>query len=174
MSGSNIPTSNLPDSDDNLSPSITVANQHSLDVDVSRLKQIAFEIFVDHACFKTDVSIAIVDDPTIHELNARYLQHDFETDVLSFLFERDVDAGYVSGEVIASADTANRLARELGGSYEDELLLYVIHGLLHLIGYDDKQVDDRQTMRLKERHYMELAGATYQAPDDPEHPVGEA
>ena len=170
MPGSNIPTNNLPNADDNISPSIEVINQQSLDIDIAKLKQVALEIMVDHACFETEISIAIVDDPTIHDLNVRYLQHDYETDVLSFPLGRDVATGYVAGEVIASADTAKRIAEELATSYKDELLLYVIHGLLHLLGYDDKQADNRQKMRQKERLYMERAGAHYQPPEDPESP----
>ncbi|MCH2181688.1 MAG: rRNA maturation RNase YbeY [Mariniblastus sp.] len=174
MPGSNTPTSNLPDSDDNLAPGVSVVNQQSQSVDVARLKQIACEILSDHDWSHTEISIAIVDDPTIHELNSRYLDHDYATDVLSFPFERDIDARRLSGEVIASADTASRVAAELGSTPQDELLLYVIHGLLHLIGYDDKREDDRQVMRTEERRYMNRAGASYLAPGEPDSPGGEA
>lgn len=174
MPGSNTPTSNLPDSDDNLSPGVSVVNQQSHPVDSVRLKRVASQILSDHNWSQPEISIAIVDDPTIHDLNSRFLDHDYETDVLSFPLERDADARRLSGEIIVSADTALRVAAELGGNPADELLLYVIHGLLHLLGYNDKQEDERHLMRAEERRYMERAGASYHAPDEPDSPGGKA
>ena len=82
------------------------------------------------------LSLAVVDDPTIHELNRRHLNHDWPTDVLSFVLEeRD---GHLEGEVILSADTAAAAATEVGWPAAAEQLLYVIHGMLHLVGYRDK------------------------------------
>jgi probable rRNA maturation factor len=94
-------------------------------------------------------SISIVDEPTIHRLNREHLAHDWPTDVISFVFTDTKDT--VDGEIIASADTAKRLAFAAGWSATDELLLYIIHGLLHLAGMDDIEPTDRQQMRLAER-----------------------
>jgi probable rRNA maturation factor len=94
-------------------------------------------------------SISIVDDPTIHRLNREHLDHDWPTDVISFVFENE--DGMVDGEIIASIDTATRLARDAGWSPADELLLYVIHGLLHLAGLDDIEEHDRIAMRAAEK-----------------------
>jgi probable rRNA maturation factor len=98
------------------------------------------------------VSLAIVDDATIHELNRRYLQHDEPTDVLSFLLERRPD--YLEGEVILSADTADSSCARFGWTRDDELLLYAVHGALHLAGYEDGCPEDRQRMREREKHYL--------------------
>lgn len=103
-----------------------------------------------------EVSVAVVDDPTIHRLNRQFLEHDYATDVLSFLFDETADRKRLSGEVIVSADTAARVASEMGHAAADELLLYVIHGTLHLTGYDDHQPEDLATMRDRERHYLRL------------------
>lgn len=97
-------------------------------------------------------SISIVDDPTIHELNREHLNHDWPTDVISFVFE-NLD-GNVDGEIIASHDTATKLAYQAGWSVQDELLLYVTHGLLHLAGLDDIQDVDRTEMRLAEQRCL--------------------
>lgn len=94
-------------------------------------------------------SISIVDDPTIHQLNLEHLDHDWPTDVISFVF--DNDGRVVDGEVIASIDTASRLANDAGWPAADELLLYIIHGLLHLAGLDDIEPADRAAMRAAER-----------------------
>jgi probable rRNA maturation factor len=109
------------------------------------------------------VSLAVVDDPTIHKLNREYLGHDYATDVLSFLLSdalpSDTSAP-LEGEVIVSADTASRRAAEFGWQMQDELLLYVIHGTLHLAGFDDKTDADRAVMRAKEEQYLRSLGRT--------------
>ena len=94
-------------------------------------------------------SISVVDDPTIHRLNREHLDHDWPTDVISFVFENE--GGKVDGEIIASIDTAARLAQQAGWPTADELLLYIIHGLLHLAGLDDINEEDRAVMRVAER-----------------------
>lgn len=104
------------------------------------------------------VSVAVVDDPTIHELNRRFLRHDYPTDVLSFLLEQS--PGCVEGEIIVSADTARERAAEFGCTPHEELLLYVVHGALHLLGYDDHTVRDRRVMRAKERECLDGQRAT--------------
>ena len=104
-------------------------------VEESRLIQAAKRILADAQITTGEISLAIVDDPRMHELNRQYLQHDYPTDVLSFILEED--EGFLDGEVIVSADYAAREAAQFGWSTDDELLLYVIHGLLHLVGYDD-------------------------------------
>ena len=59
-----------------------------------------------------------------------------------------------------SVDTARQMARELGAGWEAELLLYVIHGTLHLVGFDDHDPDQVPEMRAAEQHYLQLAGVT--------------
>jgi probable rRNA maturation factor len=94
-------------------------------------------------------SISIVDDPTIHRLNREHLDHDWPTDVISFVF--DNDNGNIDGEIIASIDTAARLAQQAAWPTADELLLYIIHGLLHLAGLDDITPEARHQMRQAEQ-----------------------
>lgn len=105
-----------------------------------------------------EVSIAIVDDATIHQLNQEHLDHDWPTDVISFIFETDSQRGRVEGEIVASADTAARLSATAGWRPDDELLLYVIHGLLHLAGLDDIEPDDQTQMRTAERDCLIALG----------------
>jgi probable rRNA maturation factor len=102
------------------------------------------------------VSVAVVDDSVIHELNRRYLEHDYPTDVLSFLLERKGDL--LEGEVIVSAATARRTAQRLGWPAEHELLLYVVHGALHLAGYDDLDPESKARMRQQERRVLAGVG----------------
>ena len=77
------------------------------------------------------ISLAVVDDETIRRLHERYLGIDEPTDVLSFPLSSSGEA--LEGEIVASAETAARRAVEFGWRAEDELLLYVVHGALHLV-----------------------------------------
>lgn len=103
-----------------------------------------------------DVSLAVVDDDEIHELNKQYLDHDYPTDVLSFVLERDGD--HLEGEIIVSVDTASRMAEQVGWSPGNELLLYVIHGALHLVGFDDQDPQSLAAMRAAERKHLAAFG----------------
>lgn len=132
--------------------------QKSLRVDKSGLRAAVTTVLRGEGLESATISLAVVDDPTIHELNRRCLQHDYPTDVLSFLYEQS--AGAVDGEVIVSSDTALRQAEQLGESPEGELLLYVVHGTLHLVGYDDQSALDRDRMRERERHYLHVLAAS--------------
>ena len=107
--------------------------QHS--VDEERLIEAVRSVLQEEGLKRAEISIAVVDDPTIHELNVQYLKHDYPTDVLSFVLQREED--YVDGELIVSADTAAAQSIRYGWQAADELLLYVIHGALHLVGYQD-------------------------------------
>jgi probable rRNA maturation factor len=124
--------------------------------DDPRLKQAAAAIFREALVDRATLSIAIVDDPTIHELNRQFLQHDYPTDVLSFLLDRD--QGSLEGDVVVSLDTAARQAAEFGWGTAEELLLYVIHGTLHLVGHDDQDEEARTEMRAAERRILAIFG----------------
>ena len=119
-----------------------------------RLRQAAEAILREAAIERATLSIAIVDDPAIHALNRQYLNHDYPTDVLSFLLEREGHS--LEGEVIVSIDTAARRAVEFAWSTADELLLYVIHGTLHLVGHDDQTEAALAEMRAAERRILSL------------------
>ena len=82
------------------------------------------------------VSIALVDDSTIHQLNRLHLKHDCPTDVITFPLS-DTSDPVLSGELVVSAEMAAAVARELAADPHQELALYVVHGLLHLCGHDD-------------------------------------
>lgn len=121
-------------------------------VDESRLISAARLVLSEAGIRAGEISLAVVDDPEIHAINRRYLQHDYPTDVLSFTLDREDDR--LDGEVIVSADTAAVAATKYGWSLNDELLLYIIHGTLHLVGYDDLAPDLQAKMRERERHYL--------------------
>jgi probable rRNA maturation factor len=130
--------------------------QTSHAVDEAQLIAAACEVLRDSTFTSAEISLAVVDDHTIHDLNREYLDHDWPTDVLSFvLSERN---GHLEGEVILSADTAATEAAEIGWPVAAEQLLYVIHGMLHLVGYRDKSEEDAAVMRAAEKQYLKRFG----------------
>ena len=134
---------------------VSLHNETDFEVSRERLESVVRKIAVDHGYQMGEVSLAIVDDPTIHRLNREHLQHDYPTDVLSFLWESHER---LEGEVIVSADTATANAAEYHWPPQDEVLLYIIHGTLHLVGYDDHSPGDRETMRNREADYLRWSG----------------
>ena len=104
------------------------------------------------------IGVAVVDDATIAKLHQKYLNDPDPTDVLSFVLECSPQA--IEGEVVVSAETALASAPHYGCTADDELLRYVIHGTLHLVGYDDTTPKDRAVMRKMEREYLEKRKST--------------
>jgi probable rRNA maturation factor len=97
----------------------------------------------------------------MQELNRQYLEHDYPTDVLSFVLAEDAAAKSLDGEIIVSADYAAREADRYDWTAGDELLLYVIHGALHLVGHDDATPMGKQAMREAETKYLRQFGLTH-------------
>jgi probable rRNA maturation factor len=125
--------------------------QRTLKVDRRRMRHAVRTIVRDAGISQATISIAIVDDATIAKLHEQFLDDPEPTDVLSFVLEQSERS--LEGEVVASANTAVACAPQYNSTPEDELLLYVIHGTLHLVGYDDTTPGRRAVMRRKEKEY---------------------
>ncbi len=137
--------------------------QAALPVDESRLRQAVEAVLAEEPIQRATISVAVVDNATIHRLNQQYLNHDEPTDVLSFVLDRTENS--LEGEVVVSADTARSAAPQFGWSAADELLLYVVHGVLHLVGYDDILPGQRGAMRKRERACLAGLGLEYRFDD---------
>jgi probable rRNA maturation factor len=114
------------------------------------------------------LSIVLTDNRHIRDLNREYLGRDGLTDVISFPLE-DLDwppgnragaGGGLNGEIIASAELALRQAEASHGDAQAELLLYLVHGLLHLMGYNDRTPQDARRMHVREDALLEECGFT--------------
>jgi probable rRNA maturation factor len=130
--------------------------QDTHQVDYDRLIAAVKTVLRDAGYSSGEISLAIVDDAAMHALNKQYLQHDYPTDVLSFVLEEEEQ--FLAGQLIVSADYAAREAPTFGWTLSDELLLYTIHGALHLIGHDDREPDLKALMRERETHYLAQFG----------------
>src|SRR5262245_48794 len=123
------------------------ADEISQPVELARLKSAVGMVLGEAGIRSAEIGVAIVSDDRIPELNREYLGHDYPTDVLSFMLEEDQLEKTLDGEIIVSADYAAREAERYGWTTDDELLLYVIHGTLHLVGHDDATPKEKAAMR---------------------------
>ncbi len=113
----------------------------------------------------TEVSILLTGDAYIHELNKQYRGVDKPTDVLSFALDEgqampDPGEERLLGDVVISLEAAMRQGKEYGHGLERELAYLVVHGVLHLLGYDHLQEEDKAVMREKEEAAMNRLGLT--------------
>lgn len=145
-----------------MSYSIKIHNQQKcISLNQFHIKKIVQKILEEEELLQVDLSVVIVTDRKIHEINKKFLNHDFPTDVVTFdLFDEELSRKRkfqiknIDAEIYVSAVTAARKAREFGLDPEQELLLYIVHGILHLIGYDDHTAIDRKRMREKEKEVL--------------------
>ena len=107
---------------------------------------------------EAELSVLFVDESAIASLNARFLGHDGPTDVLSFPIEDDpAEAGELPvllGDVVICPEVAWRNAPEHAGSYDDELALLLVHGILHLLGMDHVLTHEAERMEERERQLL--------------------
>jgi probable rRNA maturation factor len=103
---------------------------------------------------KGEVNICFINDTLIRKLNKKYLKEDSFTDVLAFNIGNPNSKNELCADILISADTAMRNAKIFKTTPAYELELYSIHGLLHLLGYDDHSLKDRKVIREKELKYV--------------------
>lgn len=128
-----------------------------------RLHEVIQATLRRHGAPSARISVALVDDARIAELNQAHRRHSGPTDVLSFdlrdAFRDEHDnQPAIDGEIVVSGETARREAAARGHSLEAELSLYVVHGTLHLLGYDDQTDEDAGRMHALEDEILSSVG----------------
>jgi len=98
-----------------------------------------------------DISVIFCSDNYILDINIKYLGHDYFTDIITFDY---CEGKTLSGDLFISIDSVRENASFYGVDFDDELNRVIVHGLLHLIGYDDHTEEDIATMRAKENYYL--------------------
>ena len=132
-----------------------------LQVDTQLLRQTTSHLLRHYRINRAMVSVAIVDDETMKSLNKRYLGQSESTDVISFDLRSETDdqnETQLDCEVIVNAERALNVTQENERSAEAEMLLYLIHGLLHQLGYDDKTNEQADRMHRKEDEFLSELG----------------
>ena len=100
-----------------------------------------------------DINIIFCSDNYILDVNMRYLQHDYFTDIITFDY---CEKNILSGDLFISIDSVRENAVYYGTDFNEELNRVMVHGILHLIGYDDHREEEISQMRAKENYYLEL------------------
>ena len=104
-------------------------------------------------CRLGDINIIFCSDPYILNINLQYLSHDYYTDIITFDYSQKP---VISGDLFISVDTVRENASFYGTEFTEELHRVIVHGILHLIGYDDHTDEDTAVMRSKENYYLSL------------------
>lgn len=100
-----------------------------------------------------NISIIYCSDSYILDINQKFLKHDYYTDIITFDYSQ---GRVISGDLFISLDTVKDNASYYGSTFDNELNRVMVHGILHLIGYDDHTEAEQKVMRSKENEYLAL------------------
>ena len=136
--------------------------QKMMRVSARGLERLVHRALVAEGVEEAEISVVLVDDRRIAAVHRRWLGKPGPTDVITF----DLAAGtagpprarVLTGDIVVSTETARRMARAVGWTPRQELAYYIVHGLLHLTGYDDHTPADCRQMRARERAVMKACG----------------
>ena len=138
--------------------------QKKTSLNISQIKKIIKCVFKHENVSEVSLSVLFVTNQKIRALNKKYLGRNNATDVLAF-DSTDEEVSYktftkkvkeINGDIIISTDAAIKSARSYNTSVEYELVLYVVHGILHLLGYDDHSKKDILEIRKKEEELVKI------------------
>lgn len=94
------------------------------------------------------LSISFINSLTLKEINKKHLSHNYATDVITFNYSKDITQ--IDGEILISYEDAVKNAKKYGVSYGKEIYRLIVHGMLHLLNYDDKQASRKKIMKKEE------------------------
>jgi len=116
------------------------------------VKSLVSDVIRGERCILNDLTVNFVNDIQIRRLNKKYLKHDFFTDIITFPYNSNPKN--IEGEVFISLDTVKKNAEIYSTGYKMELKRVIIHGCLHLAGYNDKTNKEKELIRTKENFYL--------------------
>jgi rRNA maturation RNase YbeY len=103
--------------------------------------------------FTGDISFIFCSDHYLLDVNRKFLQHDYFTDIITFDYVED---NQINGDIFISVDRVKENAIKFSKTFENELYRILIHGILHLLGYKDKEIRDKELMTEKEDFYLNM------------------
>ncbi|MFA6979705.1 MAG: rRNA maturation RNase YbeY [Ignavibacteriaceae bacterium] len=127
---------------------IAILIPKKLDFKKSIVREVVLKLSKELGFSIISVNVSFVDNKEILELNGKYLDHHFTTDILTFNYNGSNTE--LDGEIIISYDDAIENAKRFNITGKEEYLRLIIHGILHLVGYDDQQKNDKLKMKRKE------------------------
>ncbi len=117
-----------------------------------KVKILLEKVIREEAKTTGDLNFILTDDNSLRKLNIKFLEHDYFTDVIAFNYNEN---NIINGEIFISIDTVRRNSFNYNVSLRNEVLRVMIHGLLHLVGYNDKSMSQRKKMRRMEDKWLE-------------------
>lgn len=118
-----------------------------------KIRKVIDKVIWNEGKISGDLNFILTNDSILKKMNVKYLKHNYYTDVISFNYG---EADRVSGEVYISIDTVKRNAINYKVSYNSELIRVILHGVLHLCGYDDKSDKEKNEMRIREDLWLRV------------------
>ncbi len=122
----------------------------SLNLDESKLNSWLRSVITEHQKELETLNYIFCSDEYLLDINRKYLNHDYYTDVIGFPYAQE----HIEGDIYISIDRVRENALALKTSFENELNRVIVHGLLHFLGYEDKTPETKEQMRQKENHYL--------------------
>lgn len=115
-----------------------------IDIDEARMSEWVTKIIEEEECMPGEISVIFCDDGYLLDMNKEHLDHDYYTDIITFDY---VVGDLISGDLFISIDRVAENAKENNVTYEREMHRVIIHGVLHLLTYDDHKEEDIAEMR---------------------------
>ncbi len=134
--------------------------QKHYEINKSKIKKVV-KVVLNKEVRSAKVSIAFVDNEEIKRLNERFLGSNEVTDVITFPLNNKEDI--LSGEIVISVETAVQVANRKNSNVEGEIILYLVHGILHLLGYNDNNKKNAKIIHEKESEILTFLG--YNVPE---------
>ena len=146
-------------------------DQKSIKIDKRKIRSIVLKLLKHLECTDKEVSLSFVNDETICGLNNQYRNKNKPTDVLSFSLQEGEFSNInpdVLGDIVISVETAKENAQKNGLPLEQEINFLIIHGLLHLLGYDHENTtkEEKRRMRQREKELLNALESLQPAPPD--------
>lgn len=136
---------------------VEIAGGNNAGLNKRQLQAIVQTVLAGEGVADAEISLAFVDDASIARVHKRFLGDPSPTDVITFPLSPPGQTPLLA-ELVVSAETARRSAAKHAGGLPAEIALYVVHGLLHLCGFDDHHPADRRKMRRREALYLRRLG----------------
>lgn len=142
----------------NEAPVVQIFNESGEDIPLSEKEANAIlPAFCEKEhCHFSFVELVYVDENEIVRINKEHLDRDYITDIISFRYDENTDNREIEGTLFCCAPRIKEQAQEFAGSEKEEFQRILIHGLLHLVGYNDATAEEKNRMTALENHYLNL------------------